>query len=40
MMTLIAVLVWSVVCVVAGVYVGANNPKLASRLPGIKNRAV
>ncbi len=39
MIAWLGVLVWSVVCVVGGVYVGANNPKLASKLPGIKNRA-
>lgn len=32
--------IWSLLCVVAGVYIGANNPKIASKLPGIKNRAV
>ena len=38
--TFLLIVVWTVVCVLGGVYVGANNPKLASKLPGIKNRTV
>ena len=39
MLNLLLIAVWTVICVVGGVYDGANNPRLASRLPGIKNRA-
>ncbi len=40
MLDSVMIVVWSVLCIVAGVYIGANNPKLASKLPGIRNRAV
>lgn len=40
MLQTLMIVVWSVLCIVAGVYVGANNPKLASKLPGIRNRTV
>jgi ACR3 family arsenite efflux pump ArsB len=40
MLQTVMIVVWSVLCIVAGIYIGGNNPKLASKLPGITNRTV